>query len=87
MFLAARPLPLENLDAFIRRFTDDARTKKEILAQNTGLKLFHREVFVRVPYRLLSDSYKKIAMTSSAWTRPVKRTMTAEYSASPRRSR
>ena len=62
VFLAARPLPLENLDAFIKRFTDDARTKKEILAQNSDLKLFRRDVFVRVPYRLLSDSYKKIAI-------------------------
>ncbi len=62
MFLSARPLPLENLDAFIKRFTDDPRTKKEILAQNSDLKLFRREVFVRVPYRLLSDTYKKIAI-------------------------
>ncbi|MEP7132023.1 MAG: N-acetylmuramoyl-L-alanine amidase [Acidobacteriota bacterium] len=62
MFLSARPLPLENLDAFIKRFTDDPRTKKEILTQNSDLKLFRREVFVRVPYRLLSDNYKKIAI-------------------------
>ncbi len=62
VFLSARPLPLENLDAFIKRFTDDARTKKEILAQNADFKLLRREIFVRVPYRLLSDSYKKIAI-------------------------
>lgn len=62
VFLSARPLPLENLDAFIKRFTDDPRTKKEILAQNADFKLLRREIFVRVPYRLLSDSYKKIAI-------------------------
>lgn len=62
VFLSARPLPLENLDAFIKRFTDDPKTKKEILAQNSDFKLLRREVFVRVPYRLLADSYKKIAI-------------------------
>ena len=62
VWLAARPLPSESVDAFIRRFTDDPGTKKEILSQNAGVKLFRRDVFVRVPYRLLSENYKKIAM-------------------------
>ncbi len=60
--LSARPLPAETVDAFIKRLTDDPRAKKEILAQNAGVSLFRREVFVHVPYRLLSDAYKKIAI-------------------------
>ena len=62
IFLSARPLPGESADAFIKRLTDDPRTKKEIVSQNAGVKLFRRDVFVRVPYRLLSDNYKKIAI-------------------------
>lgn len=60
--LSVRPLPAESVDAFIRRLTDDPATKKEILGQNAGVSLFRRDVFVRVPYRLLSDAYKKIAI-------------------------
>jgi N-acetylmuramoyl-L-alanine amidase len=62
VILAARPLPGEGVDAFVKRLTDDSKTKKEILGQNQGVKLFARDVFVRVPYRLLSDNYRKIAM-------------------------
>jgi N-acetylmuramoyl-L-alanine amidase len=62
VFLSARPLPGEALDAFIRRFTDDPATKKEILAGNGGMNLLRKDVFVRVPYRLLSDNYRRIAM-------------------------
>ena len=62
VILAARPLPGEGVDAFIKRFTDDPKTKKEILEQNEGVKLLKPNVFVRVPYRLLSDNYRKIAM-------------------------
>ena len=62
VLLSARPLPDEGLDAFARRFTDDRKTKKEILSKNEGLKLLRKDVFVRVPYRLLSDNYRKIAM-------------------------
>jgi N-acetylmuramoyl-L-alanine amidase len=60
--LAARPLPGEGLDAFVRRFTEDPRTKKEILSQNEGVKLLKKDVFVRVPYRLLSENYRRIAI-------------------------
>ena len=60
--LAARPLPGEGLDAFVRRFTEDPRTKKEILSQNEGVKLLRKDVFVRVPYRLLSENYRRIAI-------------------------
>jgi N-acetylmuramoyl-L-alanine amidase len=60
--LSARPLPGEGLDAFIKRFTEDPRTKKEILSQNEGVKLLRKDVFVRVPYRLLSENYRRIAI-------------------------
>ena len=62
VFLSARPLPGEALDAFARRFTEDPATKKEILAGNGGMNLLRRDVFLRVPYRLLSDNYRRIAM-------------------------
>ena len=62
VFLSARPLPGEALNAFVRRFTDDPATKKEILAGNAGMNLLRKDVFVRVPYRLLSDNYRRIAM-------------------------
>ena len=62
VFLSARPLPGETLDAFVRRFTDDLTTTKEILAGNGGMNLLRKDVFVRVPYRLLSDNYRRIAM-------------------------
>jgi N-acetylmuramoyl-L-alanine amidase len=60
--LSARPLPAEGLDAFIKRFTEDPKTKKEILSQNEGVKLLRKDVFVRVPYRLLSENYRRIAV-------------------------
>ncbi len=62
VFLSARPLPGEALDAFARRFTEDPATKKEILAGNGGMNFLRKDVFVRVPYRLLSDNYRRIAM-------------------------
>ena len=46
----------------MKRFTEDPKTKKEILSGNADLKLLRRDVFVRVPYRLLSENYRKIAM-------------------------
>lgn len=62
VFLFARPLPGEGIDAFVRRFAADPRTKREILSQNAGMKLLHKDVFVRVPYRLLSDASRRLAM-------------------------
>lgn len=62
VFLSARPLPGEALNAFVRRLTDDPTTKKEILAGNAGMNLLRKDVFVRVPYRLLSANYRRIAM-------------------------
>ena len=60
--LSARPLPGEGLDAFVKRLTDDPRAKKEILAGNNGLPRLRYDRFVRVPYRLLSDNFQKIAI-------------------------
>lgn len=62
--LSARPLPGEGLDAFVKRFTEDPRTKSEILSRNEGVKLLRNDVFVRVPYRLLSENYRRIAIES-----------------------
>src|SRR5712691_4109468 len=62
VFLSARPLPNESVDAFVQRLTQDPKAKKDILAQNRGLQLRRREIFVRVPYGLLSDNYRKIAI-------------------------
>ena len=60
--LSARPLPGEGLDAFVKRFTEDPRTKSEILSRNEGVRLLRNDVFVRVPYRLLSENYRRIAI-------------------------
>jgi N-acetylmuramoyl-L-alanine amidase len=62
VFLAARPLAGETLDAFAKRFTDDPETKKDILAGNAGMNLLRKDVLVRVPYRILSDNYRRIAI-------------------------
>src|SRR5262249_5306623 len=62
VFLSVRPLPNETVDAFVQRLTEEPKAKQEILAQNQGLRLRRREIFVRVPYPLLSDNYRKIAM-------------------------
>jgi len=60
--LLARPLPRETLDAFVKRLTDDPKTKKQIRALNGGLPKLKAGRFVTVPYRLLSGAYKKIAI-------------------------
>lgn len=75
--LSARPLPEEGLDAFVKRLTDDPATKKEILASNQGLgRRLREDSVVRVPYRLLSDAFRRIAIealypddraTSAGW--------------------
>lgn len=61
--LSARPLPGEGLDALVRRLTDDPATKKEILASNRNLgRRLKPDTVVRVPYRLLSGAFRKIAI-------------------------
>jgi N-acetylmuramoyl-L-alanine amidase len=62
VFLSARPLANEGWEAFARRLTDDPGTKKELLAANAGLSRLQPDRYVRVPYRLLSGNYRKIAM-------------------------
>ena len=58
----ARPLPGEGVDAFVKRLTDDPKSKKTILAANGGLRHLRRGQFIRVPYRLLAGNYRKIAI-------------------------
>jgi N-acetylmuramoyl-L-alanine amidase len=60
--LSAKPLPGEGLDAFVLRVTDDARTKKRIQELNRDVRRLRRDLFVNVPYALLSPAYKKIAI-------------------------
>jgi N-acetylmuramoyl-L-alanine amidase len=60
--LLVRPLPGESLDAFARRLTDDPKSKRQIRAANGGIPHLKPGRFVRVPYRLLASSYRKIAM-------------------------
>lgn len=62
VLLTGQPLPGEDLDAFLRRLTDDPNRREQILADNGGLKLFRKDSFLRVPFRLLSKNYRKIAM-------------------------
>jgi N-acetylmuramoyl-L-alanine amidase len=58
----ARPLSGESADAFLRRLTDDAKARKQVLANNPGLRRLRRGQYVRFPYRLLSGNTRKIAM-------------------------
>src|SRR5262249_53407295 len=60
--LSARPIPGEGLDALVKRLTDDPRTKKEILVGNPTLRKLRADQYLRVPYRLLSPSFKKVAI-------------------------
>ncbi len=60
--LSARPLPGEGVDAFVRRLTEDPKTKNEIVRGNDGLRRLRADKFVRVPYRLLSQSFRKISI-------------------------
>ena len=62
VFLAARPLPNEGVDAFVRRLTDDPGARKEILGGDGRQRLLRRDVAFRVPYARLSAAYRKIAM-------------------------
>lgn len=60
--LLVRPLPGESLDAFARRLTDDPKAKRQIRAANGGLPRLKAGHSVRVPYKLLSGTYRKIAI-------------------------
>ena len=80
VYLFAKPLPGEGVAAFARRFSEDPKTQKKILALNGREKVQSAGVFLRVPYELLSDNYKKIAMQAlfpadtgrpEAWTHVV----------------
>jgi N-acetylmuramoyl-L-alanine amidase len=80
IFLSARPLANEGVEAFVKRLTDDPRARKEILGKDSARGSLRRDVFYRVPYLLLSPSYRKIAIEavfpedsadSSGWTHRV----------------
>jgi N-acetylmuramoyl-L-alanine amidase len=60
--LSARPVSGEGLDAFIQRLTEDPRTKAEIVRANEGLRRLRADKAVNVPYALLSQSFRKIAI-------------------------
>ncbi len=62
VFLAARPLPGEGIDAFVRRLTDDPSARKDILGTDSGRRLLRRDTYFRVPYARLSATYRKIAI-------------------------
>ncbi|MET0620284.1 MAG: N-acetylmuramoyl-L-alanine amidase [Thermoanaerobaculia bacterium] len=62
IIMSARPLPGEGLDAFVQRLTEDPRTKKEIVRANEGLRRLRSDKAVNVPYILLSQSFRKIAI-------------------------
>ena len=62
VYLFAKPLPGEGIAAFARRFSEDATTQRKILELNSRESVGPAGVFLRVPYELLSDNYKKIAM-------------------------
>lgn len=63
VFLSARPLPGEGVDKFLHRLTESPKTKSEIFAQAGGaVRLLRRDVYVRIPYRLLTENYRRIAM-------------------------
>ena len=60
--LSARPLPGEGLDAFVQRLTEDPRAKKDIVQLNGGLRRLRSDKSVNVPYGLLSQSFRKVAI-------------------------
>ena len=62
IILSARPLPGEGLDAFVKRLTEDPRAKNEIVRANEGLRRLRPDKAVNVPYILLSQSFRKIAI-------------------------
>ena len=62
IILSARPLPGEGLDAFVQRLTEDPKAKNEIVRANEGLRRLRPDKAVNVPYVLLSQSFRKIAI-------------------------
>jgi N-acetylmuramoyl-L-alanine amidase len=62
VYLFAKPLPGESVAAFAARFSEEPKTQEKILALNHRESVGTAGVFLRVPYELLSDNYKKIAM-------------------------
>jgi N-acetylmuramoyl-L-alanine amidase len=59
---SVRPLPGESLDAFVRRLTEDPKTKSQIRALNGGLLRLREGHEVRIPYTLLAPGFRRIAI-------------------------
>jgi hypothetical protein len=51
IWLSARALPGEGLDAFVQRLTQDPKSKREILSSNDNLRRVRADQYIRVPYR------------------------------------
>ena len=62
IWLSARALPGEGLDAFVQRLTQDPKSKREILSSNDNLRRVRADQYIRVPYRLLTGSFRKVAI-------------------------
>jgi len=61
VFVSARPLDNEPIDAFARRISDDPEARKEILGKRTRSGAASK-VFIRLPYARVSNAYRRIAM-------------------------
>ena len=62
IWLSARPLPGEGLDAFVQRLTEDPKSKRQILSSNENLRRVRSDQYIRVPYKLLTASFRKVAI-------------------------
>ena len=80
VYLFAKPLPGETMADFAKRFSDDPATRKKILALPLSSGRLKPGAFVRVPFDLLSDNFRKIALqalfpedsgSSAGWTHVV----------------
>ncbi|HEX4441733.1 MAG TPA: N-acetylmuramoyl-L-alanine amidase [Thermoanaerobaculia bacterium] len=80
IWLSARALPGEGLDAFVQRLTSDPKSKREILSSNENLRRVRQDQYIRVPYRLLTGSFRKVAIealfpqdraTAEGWEHPI----------------
>jgi N-acetylmuramoyl-L-alanine amidase len=60
--LLGRVLPRESLDGFAKRFGGDASAKKAVRAANGGLPRWKPGHWVRVPYRILSATWRQAAI-------------------------
>jgi N-acetylmuramoyl-L-alanine amidase len=80
IWLSARPLPGEGIDAFVQRLTEDPKSKRQILSSNENLRRVRQDQYIRVPYKLLTGSFRKVAIealfpqdraTAEGWEHPI----------------